>query len=263
MAKSNGYFEGRRPPIRPEEITEKNILGYLKELADRLGKDTLTWRDVNVDGYVNVGTIVRNFGIWSDVLEKAGLRPPKRTYKRNPKQMIDSLASLCEKLGRLPSKTEIRENTGYPASVYESEFGSFDLALERAGYPIASLVARPHTRGARKPRRKFGSPIDFRGLRHSPINELGVVFLFGVIAKDLGFEVESVQAGYPDCTAKKKRRDGSFEEARIEFEFKSSSFKKHKHDPEGCDYIVCWEHDWKDCPSHLVVIELSEEIKKF
>lgn len=262
MAKSNGYFKGRRPPIRPEDLTEKNILDYLKGLAGRLGKDTLTWRDVNADGYVSANAIIRHLGNWSEVLEKAGLRPPKRHYKRNPEQMIVSLASLCEKLGRRPSKTEVKENTGYSTNAYESEFGSFDLALKRAGYPRTSLGARPPTRVAKKPPRRFGPPINFPGLRHAPINEQGVVFLFGVIAKKLGFEVESVQESYPDCTAKKKRHDGSFEDARIEFEFKSSSFKKHNHDPKDCDYIVCWEHDWKDCPSHLEVIELSKEIRK-
>ena len=83
MAESNEHYEGRRPPIRPDELTEENILGYLKELASRLGKDTLAWRDVNADGFVNANTIVRNFGDWSDVLDKAGLRSPKRRYKES------------------------------------------------------------------------------------------------------------------------------------------------------------------------------------
>ncbi len=46
----------------------------------------------------------------------------------------------------------------------------------------------------------------------------------------------------------------------IEFEFRSSHFKLHNHDPKECDIIVCWEHDWKDCP--LEVIELKKEIEK-
>ena len=44
--------------------------------------------------------------------------------------------------------------------------------------------------------RRFGEPIDFRGLRHAPINELGVVFLFGAVSRELGFIVESIQAEY-------------------------------------------------------------------
>jgi hypothetical protein len=32
------------------------------------------------------------------------------------------------------------------------------------------------------------------------------------------------------------------------------------HDPNGCDIIVCWEHNWPECP--LEVIELKKEIAK-
>ena len=35
---------------------------------------------------------------------------------------------------------------------------------------------------------------------------------------------------------------------------------RHMHDPNGCDIIVCWEHNWPECP--LEVIELKKEIAK-
>jgi hypothetical protein len=35
---------------------------------------------------------------------------------------------------------------------------------------------------------------------------------------------------------------------------------KHGHDPKKCDVIVCWVHNWPECP--LEVIELSKEIAK-
>ena len=46
---------------------------------------------------------------------------------------------------------------------------------------------------------------------------------------------------------------------RIEFEYNSKNFLEHGHNPDECDIIVCWEHNWKDCP--LEVIELREIIK--
>jgi hypothetical protein len=107
---------------------------------------------------------------------------------------------------------------------------------------------------------QFGPPINFRGLRHAPINEQGVVFLFGMVSDELGFIVESIQAGYPDCEAKRcvDRSNQRWQRVRIEFEFWSSNFKEHGHDPAGCDLIVCWEHDWVDCP--LEVVELRRMI---
>jgi hypothetical protein len=42
---------------------------------------------------------------------------------------------------------------------------------------------------------------------------------------------------------------------RIEFEYQSRNFMKHMHDVKGCDVIVCWEHNWPECP--IEVIELK------
>lgn len=85
-----------------------------------------------------------------------------------------------------------------------------------------------------------GKPINFRGLVFSPINEQGVVYLFGLVAEDLNIRVESVQQGYPDCTGIRYLGKGRWERIRIEFEYKSSGFD---HDPKGCDMVVCWEDD--------------------
>ena len=81
----------------------------------------------------------------------------------------------------------------------------------------------------------------FRGLTHAPINEQGVVFLFGIVSHELGFVVESVQASYPDCEAKRcvDRDNQRWQRVRIEFEFASRNFRDRGHDPTGCDLIVC------------------------
>jgi hypothetical protein len=103
-----------------------------------------------------------------------------------------------------------------------------------------------------------GDLINFRGLVYAPINENGVIFLFGKIADDLNMYIEEVKPGYPDCVGRRFVGKG-WERVAIEFEFKSSNFKLHKHDPKDCDVIICWENDWKDCP--LEVIELKTEIQ--
>lgn len=104
-----------------------------------------------------------------------------------------------------------------------------------------------------------GDLINFRGLVYAPLNEQGVVFLFGKVAHDLNMYVEEIKPGFPDCIARRFVGKG-WERVRIEFEFVSSNFRAHGHDAEGCDIIVCWEHDWQECP--LEVIELSSEIRE-
>lgn len=110
--------------------------------------------------------------------------------------------------------------------------------------------------------RIYGSLLNFRGLQHAPINEQGVVFLFGMVAQELGFIVESVASGYPDCEAKRcvDKNQNYWQKARIEFEYQSRNFRDHSHDPHGCDLIICWENNWPECP--IEVLELRKEIPK-
>jgi hypothetical protein len=102
--------------------------------------------------------------------------------------------------------------------------------------------------------------MDFRGLRHEPVNEGGVVFLCGVVARELGYLVEIVQSGFPDCEAKRQIGPGKWQRVRIDFEIESRNFRDHGHPADGCDLIVCWRHNWTDCPPNLEVVELSSLI---
>ncbi len=111
------------------------------------------------------------------------------------------------------------------------------------------------TSGNRK--RIFGDKVEFKSLSCAPVNELGVVYLFGVLHETFDFRIESIQSGFPDCIARRKVGKNRWEEVRIEFEYDSRSFKTHGHDPYGVDIIICWKHNWKQCPKEIEVIELS------
>lgn len=103
-----------------------------------------------------------------------------------------------------------------------------------------------------------GDLINFRGLVYSPVNENGVIFVFGKVIEDLNMYIEEIKPGFPDCVGRRFTGRG-WEKVYIEFEYKSSHFVEHRHDPKKCDLIVCWEHDWPECP--MEVIELREVIK--
>jgi hypothetical protein len=116
----------------------------------------------------------------------------------------------------------------------------------------------------KKEGRVYGQVLNFSNLTYEPNKEAGVVFLFGMISKYLGFDsIMYLGDDFPDCEG--MWRVGSrrqLQHVKIEFQLESSGFKSDGHDPEECDVIVCWEHDWKECPSSLKVIELKSEIKK-
>lgn len=102
-----------------------------------------------------------------------------------------------------------------------------------------------------------GDLINFRGLVYAPMNENGVIFLFGKVLDDLHMYIEEIKPGYPDCVARRFTGRG-WERVTIEFEYESLSFKTHGHDPKNCDIIVCWEHNWPECP--IEVMELKDLI---
>ncbi len=111
-------------------------------------------------------------------------------------------------------------------------------------------------------RQVFGKPIDFRGLRHEPINEQGVVFLFGMLAHELGFYVEAVQTGFPDCEAKRQVGPSQWQRVRIEFEYMSRNYVSHLNEPLQADIIVCWKHNWPECPAEIEVLALARLIEE-
>jgi hypothetical protein len=111
-----------------------------------------------------------------------------------------------------------------------------------------------------KGRRVYGRPLPLREMAHAPTDESGVIFLFGVVAHLLRFKIQHLQKGYPDCEAMREIAPDVWQLVWIEFEFESRNFRSHQHPVHGCDIIVCWTHNWKDCP--LEVIELSKVVKE-
>lgn len=72
-----------------------------------------------------------------------------------------------------------------------------------------------------------------------PTNEMGVVFMFGMVADRIGWRMAYLDGKYPDGIIVNK----SGQKVKIEFEYDASSFIYHGHDPEFCDVVVCWNHD--------------------
>jgi hypothetical protein len=128
-----------------------------------------------------------------------------------------------------------------------------------AGLPWITAACFP--RRPLKDRPLLGAPTGLPAFPYEPVNEMGVMVLFSMLAPQLGFVIESVQSSFPDCEAKIEVEPGRRQHFRIEFEYESLQFKKHGHDPSQCDLIVCWRHNWKNCPPNLQVLELSKIVK--
>ena len=196
--------------------------------------------------------VFRNFAQdkpeWADVLALLPAPAPKPSPKRVPNPAPNSVPSP-------PSNPAVAQALlpvcSSPSNKNNAPNGQSPSTPPPAKVRYPPLHHRP----------TYGQPMDFRGLRHEPVNEQGVVLLFGMVAKELGYIVEAVQSAFPDCEAKRQIGPERWQRVHLEFEFESRNFLRHGHSPAGCDVIVCWRHNWPDCPAHLEVLELSSLIR--
>ena len=142
-----------------------------------------------------------------------------------------------------------------------------EITAVSGGYEIKPIEGATHVRCTPPPRIGLrdvvGEPINFRGFVYAPLNEAGVILLFSKVMDELGFIYEATPSRGVDLIARRRRPDGTYERVRIEFEYKSSNFKLHGHRPEDCDIIVCWKHDWPECPIEVIELrKVVEEMKR-
>lgn len=217
----------------------------------------------------------RRFGPWSKLPEVF------RNFAQGKPEWDDVIALLPAlslegpSPTRSPSSVEAglpRESSPAQNSIRKSAFKPVPKSVQKKSAqkkqdraPNQKSASSPPTNHARhaplKGRPTYGGAIDFRGLRHQPVNEQGVVLLFALVAKELGYIVESVQSGFPDCEAKRQISPQRWQRVQIEFEFESRNFRDHGHPHTGCDVIVCWRHNWPDCPTQIEILELSSVIQ--
>lgn len=268
--------------------SKEKITGILKKLSRKLGKQNLSIKEIAT--VIPKSTVTGYFGSIGSALEAAGLekREPGYNFKGRKSDLDDNdlfqnLLSLEEKLRKEPGYNDCRSKGKYSIRPYKTRFGKWEDVLRiyrkwKIDNQIANTAgssqppcpnnnatiaaSSPSIKKIKKPEQFYGEPMEFRGLRHAPINEQGVVFLFGMICRELGFNIEAVQQGFPDCEGKYlyDQKKNLWAKARIEFEYKAKTFIEHGHNLDHCDFIVCWINNWQDCP--INIIELKTEILK-
>ncbi len=179
--------------------------------------------------------------------------------------------ALSRESGFAPSKEDFHRLSGASHRSVEKFFSHYTDMVARCGYKTqaekrrAAMVQRRKAMSlapqpgpiSEQNESVFGAPLEGYPMVHAPVNEQGVVVLFALMAKKLGFVIEVVRQGFPDCEAKRQGPDEKWRRVRIEFEYLTSRFD---HDPAGCDLVVCWEADKKGIG--VEVIELKREVER-
>ena len=268
---------------RLKPLTREECVQHLQRVARALGRQYLTSKEYGEHGEVSAVRIVRVFGSWHAALKAAGL-DPSPNFKREV--LLSTLASdflrASIDLRHIPTLVQLTRRSRHVSHTFSGKYGGYREFKRQAidhlfsTNPFMPLAIRnlfeverlrlvgsaaPASGTPTAPPHRQGRTLNFRAFAYTPTSEHDVVQLFGAVADELGFEIVGNRSAFPDCEARRARPGAraSFVPCLIEYEFASSDYRRHKHPATGCDLIVCWVHDWPDCP--VEVLELSAAIK--
>jgi len=113
----------------------------------------------------------------------------------------------------------------------------------------------------RKSDKKTGEALDFRGIKFSPVDTRGVIYIFGLVSEELNFIIETFGSGRSGFFGKRKlsMEQENWETVNIGFALNSFDLNGSRKLTNSWDLLVCWKHDWEDCS--LEVLELSSTLK--
>ncbi len=266
-------------------VSKETITNAIRELATRLGRYP-TFSEFQSETKLSHRQVTKNFGCYSKAVRESGLEPHGCGNEVRMEQLFADWAEAVRRLGRVPTAVEYEGRSRYSRRPFQNRFGKWTsvaarmvefaegkalkkewedvititrtyLQEKKKAEEISSpLVAWTSLPGLVEGRAQYGEPVLSSAMATAPVNELGVVFLFGMMARQLGFVVLRIQAEFPDCEALRQMEEKRWQGSRIEFELMSRNFLDHGHDPAKCDLIVCWEHNWAECP--IEVLELKK-----
>jgi hypothetical protein len=272
-------------------MTKDEIIALLRECAQKLNRNP-TFEDLRRAPGFRERAIYQHFDGLGQALHAAGLEPKGSGYKIPTGDMMLEWAGVARRLKSIPTANQFERHGRFSTVPIAKRFGGWrqvpeafrrfarQQRIEPQWADVLEMIAARglKTNSALQPRPAkalsartgaplragrpvYGDPLTLPGLAREPVNESGVIFLFGALAHRLGFVVERIQPGFPDCEALQEVGPGRWQRVRIEFEYASRNFARHRHRHEECEAIVCWVHDWTDCPDTLEVIELKKIVK--
>lgn len=118
---------------RKSNIPEEDLIEELQRLADEL-EGTPTYKDMTRDGEFSPSTYLRRWESWYEALTVAGCSPKSGQRQNIPnKDLLDELDRLSS--GSVPpTESEMAQKGNYSPDVYQDRWGSWNEAVEAAGY---------------------------------------------------------------------------------------------------------------------------------
>ena len=267
------------------DITPESLAADAADVADQLGVTRLPLARFRAETGVSLNQIYKHYDSWGALCRAAGLVAVSPTARLADEQIFADLHTAFVAAGGIAPWNQLRHAVPWGNNIPRRRWGSWGgtlaafrdwVMVHEPDFPyMAALdqaVRRQAQRGVQQAAaplppwpalggRACGAPLFYGAMLHAPVNEMGVVVLFGMAAEALGYVIDSVSAAFPDCTGKRlvvengRAESARWEAVRIEFEYRSRSFHYHRHDAAQCDVVICWEDDWPDCPIEVLALK--------
>jgi hypothetical protein len=237
------FLFGKEHPLE-KTMTKEEILTAIREVAEKLGHPP-SFSQLEAMTPLRRRTIRRHFGSYTWALLEAGVGSRYNAHLINTDELFAEWATVARKLNRIPSIKEFEESSKFTVGPYQRRFRHWSqvprgmanyarkhaleshwadvmaMIREREDGRAAPLVKWPASKAGpiamRKDRPVYGPAMVASAFVHEPINEMGVVFLFGTQAARLGFMVTLIQTEFPDCEAFVEVAPKRWQRIRIDF----------------------------------------------
>lgn len=271
-------------------MTRDEIVAIIKECAVELGH-VPNMPQLEKTGRITRRQVDNAFGSITAALAACGWKGRGCGYRADEEDLVREFALVVRKLGRIPTVYEQREHARRSIRPYLRCFGTWSNVPQAVMASLMrgrdreewedvleiigkTLKSRARGNGERSKSENsspsgaqiyyqdtfYGPPLFPCAVTYAPVNELGVMVLFAAMAKDLGFTITHIQTQFPDGEVMREVEPGRHQRLPVEFEYESRNFVTHGHPVDGCKLIICWRHNWPECP--LEVLELKSVVEK-
>ena len=112
-------------------VSDDFLLLDLRTVAKKLGKNSLTRQEYDINGKCHSSTQCRRFGSWINALKKAKLQQTRTSPNVPEEELFKNLEEVWIKLGRQPRYDEMqRPFSKFLVDTYKRRFGGWRKALE-------------------------------------------------------------------------------------------------------------------------------------
>ena len=272
-------------------MSKEEIIAAVKKCAEELGH-TPNQAEFRTLTKITKNQIRKNFGTFTQMMAASEIVCRGSGVVVDMKSLFLDWAGLVRNLGKAPTMSDYELASKYSVRPLQRRFRSWGQVplgmleyvrqegLEGEWKDVLEIIknreqddekeaqtSAPVIHMPANPRIGADAPLVFGPPMHAPLicaptNEQGVLFAFGSVARELGFSMLQVQTGFPDCIALRHIGGGRWQWVKIELEYESRNFLTHMHPVGGCELIVCWRHNWPDCPLEVIELQNVEQIWK-